>query len=82
MSEELFIRGIVSLFICILVFLALEHRYDEEIEKKSDEDKHQKYLPYISTGFLVGGLLGKVIWGALSDERGFARKYGVRFLLY
>lgn len=72
MSEELFIRGIVSLFICILVFLALEHRYDEEIEKKSDEDKHQKYLPYISTGFLVGGLLGKVIWGALSDERGVA----------
>ena len=71
MSEELFIRGIVSLFISVLVFLGVEHRYDEEMEWKNNSVKKQRYLPYVSTGFLIGGLLGKVILGLWSDVDAF-----------
>lgn len=72
MSEELFIRGIVSLIVGITVFLMIDYRYDEEMKQKTDENKHQRYVPYISVGFLIGGLLGKVILRLLSGGNGTA----------
>lgn len=73
MSEELFIRGIVSLFVSITVFLMIDYRYDEEMERKNDEGKRQKYLPYISSGFLLGAVLGKLINEVLTYGSGAAK---------
>ena len=66
MSEELFIRGIVSMVVSITVFLMIDYRYEEEMKQKTEENQNQRYVPYISVGFLIGGLLGKIILSLLS----------------
>ena len=73
MSEELFIRGIVSLVISVVMFLTIEYRYEEEMEKKEVEGKRQKYLPYISCGLLMGVVLGKIICELLAYGIGAAK---------
>lgn len=65
MSEGLFVRGIVSLILSFLMFLLVENRYEEETELKDKESKRQKYLPSLSSGILIGVILGKTIYELL-----------------
>ena len=73
MSQELFIRGIVSLVISVTMFLTIEYRYEEEMDRKNREGKRQKYLPYISTGLLIGTIFGRIIYELLTYGIGAAK---------
>lgn len=73
MSEDLFIRGIISLFTSIAVFLVIDYRNDKEMGWKNDKQKHQKYEPYFSPGLLIGGVLGKLIYGFFTYGSGEAK---------
>ena len=77
MSEELFIRSILSLIISVVMFFTIEYRYEEEIEAKKVEEKRQKYLPYISCGLLIGVVLGKIICELLAYGVGAAKNVAI-----
>lgn len=64
MSEELFVRGIVSLLLSFVIGLLVEYRYDEELGVK--EHKGQRYRSYIPSGLLVGLILGRTVFVFIS----------------
>lgn len=65
MSEELFVRGIVSLILTFAISLLVEYRYGEELEEK--ESKGQKYRSYIPSGLLIGLILGRTVFVFISS---------------
>ena len=73
MSEELFIRGILSLVISFVMFVTIEYKYEDEIERKEIEGKRQRYQPYISCGLLMGAVIGKFVYELLNCGIGAAK---------
>ena len=64
MSQEVFIRGIISGIMALVFSWAVFSRYDDEIGYEGSDTDNQKYLPYISGSLLPMFLLFITILGA------------------
>lgn len=64
MSQEVFIRGIISGIMALVFSWAVFSRYDDEIGYEGSDTDNQKYLPYISGSLLPTFLLFITILGA------------------
>lgn len=60
--EDLFYRGLIALVVSIFLFFRVKYRYEEEMGLGIEQNKNQKYLPYIPGGILVGVVLGRILY--------------------